>query len=159
MNARTIPLTRGKVALVDERDYELVAGKQWFASPVANTCSARRKPGGYMHRLILHAPPDMEVDHVNGDGLDNRRSNLRLATHRQNGCNRPKRHGLSSRYKGVFWSGCVGKWCAQIKDRKSLHLGCFSDEIDAALAYDVAALSLWGDFAHLNFLRSGNGSL
>jgi len=156
---RRIPLTRGLFALVDDEDYPWLSAVPWFASPVVNTTYARRKPGGYMHRAILNAPEGLEVDHINGNGLDNRRRNLRLVTHRQNGINSPSQRQGTSRYKGVFWSDSAGKWCAQIKQPKSTHLGVFRDEVDAAIAYDIAALSAWGEFAHTNFLRSGHGSL
>jgi hypothetical protein len=95
----------------------------------------------------------MEVDHINGDGLDNRKSNLRLATRAQNGCNLRPQQGKSSRFKGVAWHVC-GKWRAHISpNRTQIALGLFDDEIDAALAYDMAALAQFGEFARPNFLK------
>ena len=90
-------------------------------------------------------------DHVNGNGLDNRESNLRPATRSQNAMNQPKRLG-TSRFKGVSWHRKSGKWLCQIvKDRKIYVLGYFTDEIEAACAYDRKAVELFGEFARLNF--------
>jgi hypothetical protein len=111
-----------------------------------------------MHRFILGVTdPTQEVDHRNGYGMDNRRENLRLATRSQNGANRRKTaRKTSSRFRGVFW--CKGKeqWQATVKlHGKQIILGYFSDEKDAARAYDVAAVEHHGEFANLNFNRHG----
>lgn len=108
-----------------------------------------------MHRLVLGAAVGERVDHVNGDGLDNRRANLRLATAAQNQRNSGSRAG-SSRFKGVYWhvgpGGRTPRWRAMIRiDGRRKSLGYFAFEEDAAHAYDEAALEHHGEFAQLNF--------
>jgi hypothetical protein len=106
-----------------------------------------------MHREIMGAPDGVEVDHRDGDSLNNRRSNLRLATRQQNACNvRSARMCKSSQYKGVCWCAPKSAWRATIVvNKKQRHLGMFEDEAAAARAYDAAAQELHGDFARLNF--------
>ncbi len=103
-----------------------------------------------MHRLVLDAPSSLNVDHINGNGLDNRRKNLRLANEVQSAANRRKTtKKTSSRYKGV--SGREGRWLAYITvNDKRRYLGIFVDEHEAALAYNVAALGAFAEFAFLN---------
>jgi hypothetical protein len=108
-----------------------------------------------MHRYLMGEPSE-EVDHENGDGLDNRRKNLRRATHAQNMMNALSRRG-SSRFKGVFWS--VNRWQAAIRDDyRKVYLGQFKIEEDAARAYDDAARRIHGAFARLNFPIEGERS-
>lgn len=104
------------------------------------------------HRLILSAPDDMHVDHINGDGLDNRRCNLRLVTRSQNLANQRRvRANKSSRFKGVSWSRTHAKWVASIcVDNKQTILGRFDDEVVAAVRYNAAAVQSFGEFAFLN---------
>lgn len=105
-----------------------------------------------MHRLILGAPAGIGVDHRNGDGRDNRRLNLRLATRTQNAQNRSKnRDKTSSRYKSVYARRRKGPWYAQIRIRgRNKHLGVFETEEEAALAYNRAAVEYFGEYARLN---------
>jgi hypothetical protein len=106
----------------------------------------------YLHRAIMRAPKRKLVDHRNGDGLDNRRANLRLATHAQNAKNRKKRKNASSRFIGVYLEKRTGRWQTKIYFRgKPISLGCFDSQIDAAKAYDEAARKYHKDFARLNF--------
>jgi hypothetical protein len=108
----------------------------------------------YMHRLVIGAGPGDKVDHVNRDGLDNRRINLRLATSSQNSANRiadRRRNGTSSAYKGVSWDKSRQRWTTYITvDGHHRHLGRYATELEAAAAYDAAAEEAWGDFARLN---------
>jgi hypothetical protein len=98
--------------------------------------------------------PQSVVDHKNGDKLDNRRENLRICTIAENIRNSKTstKKGKTSRYKGVYWVGRIKKWVARIHvDRKGLHVGVFTDEAEAARAYDVAARQHFGEFARTNF--------
>jgi hypothetical protein len=106
-----------------------------------------------MHREIMNAPDGLLVDHKNGKTLDNRRANLRLATHSQNMCNKPKTSTKStSRFRGVYLDKRKGRWVAKIQiNRKRIWLGYFDNEIDAVRVYDTAAKMYHGEFAHLNF--------
>ena len=106
-----------------------------------------------MHREILGiTDPKINVDHLDGDGLNNQRSNLRVCTDSQNGANRGKQKNNKSGYKGVHWNKKTKKWAAQIQyHKKVLNLGYYSDIIEAAKAYDKKALELFGEFARLNF--------
>jgi hypothetical protein len=109
------------------------------------------RAGLKLHRLLL--PDWAEIDHIDGDGLNNCRSNLRAATHSQNQGNTRKRLGTSSQFKGVCWSKCAGKWRAYIRsDGKLKFLGYFASEFEAAQAYNSAALEKWGSFAKVNCL-------
>ena len=153
-----IELTQGKVAIVDEIDADL-ALLGWFCN--SNGYAVRQTPGDHgkqiwLHRIILARILERElrsgeyVDHINGDKTDNRRENLRLANKSQNGANRSKQKGCSSEYKGVYKP--TKKWRATIMvNGKRIHLGYFIDEMDAASAYDEAAMEHFGDFAKLNF--------
>jgi len=164
----TITLSNGLAATVDESDYRGLAAHKWHAvrKRVAGVYAYRQHYGSgggvrkirtiYMHREVLGVTDrHVEVDHINGCTLDNRRANLRSCTHGENEHNyrRRKTAGLSSRYKGVHWSTARGYWCAHIKvSGKQLYLGRFADERTAAAAYNAAALRLHGAFACLNEL-------
>jgi hypothetical protein len=154
---RSIPLTRGLVAVIDSADADLVlACGPWFAVPTHRVIHAQRNvrvagrwTSQKMHTLLSGWPL---VDHVNGDGLDNRRANLRPATVSQNGANVGLRAHNTSGFKGVTWHAQRGRWQARIGcggDRK--HLGLYDSPEDAARAYDCAALAAFGEFARLNF--------
>lgn len=155
-----IPLTRGYVALIDEEDYLIVktykwhvniSGKKKYAMHLFKHKDDDKFHHYLMHRLIINAPLGKYVDHINGDGLDNRKCNLRLCTNADNQHNQRSIRGLS-KYKGVCWDKYNGKWKAAIKCKdKNYNLGAYKDEIEAALAYDRAALRLYGEFAYTNF--------
>lgn len=163
---KRIALTRSLFALVDDEDYAELANHKWNATAygyATRTHHDRFAPGLYraycvfMHRQIMNAPRGLEVDHVNGDTLDNRRENLRLCTRSENMRNRRKQRAAgratpSSRYKGVAWSKNCRNWTAKIKrNGKTESLGSFPEERQAALAYDCRARQIFGDFARLNF--------
>jgi hypothetical protein len=151
-----ITLSQGKVALVDDEDAALVLERPWFAargrSGRDDLWYAATKILGetvFMHQLLM---PGLKIDHRNGDGLDNRRSNLREATRKQNQGNLGKiRRPTTSRYKGVSWHRRGKKWAAQIHaNGETRYLGLFTAEEDAAEAYNRAAFAEWGEFARLN---------
>ena len=157
---KKIPLTQGKFALIDDEDFELLSQHKWFAAKLGKTFYAARKiyckpkqTTRYMHRQILRPEKQKEVDHINHDGLDNRRCNLRVCTRSQNLQNQRFSRGGSSKYRGIYYSRKKNKWRAQIgiKAHKKTYLGYFDDEKEAAKAYDVAAKELFGEFACLNF--------
>lgn len=105
----------------------------------------------FMHRVITSAQPGMDVDHINGNGLDNRKINLRVCTRSQNLQNKPRRPG-TSRFKGVYWNTRDLVWRAYISVNRSVtSLGQFRDEVEAAKTYDAAALKHFGPQARLNF--------
>ncbi len=153
---RLIKLTQGKYAKVDPQDYEKLSQYNWFAVNGTHTFYARRNMKGKsteMHRQIMNYPSGLFVDHENHDGLDNRRANLRIATHAENSRNRKKQAGkYSSKYKGIYLAKWANKWRAAIyHNGKCIQLGYFDNEVDAAKAYDNAAKLLFGKFASLNF--------
>ena len=139
-------------------DVELVSGLNWSVKKRPHTNYAQAwnpltKRPVMMHRLILGEPPSDQkviVDHRDGNGLNNQRSNLRWVTKQENNCNR--RSVGSSQFLGVSWNKRHRKWTSQIrKDGKRTHLGTFVSEIEAAKAYDAKAIQLHGEFANLNF--------
>lgn len=155
---KQIPLSQGKVALVDDSDFERVNQYKWFVAHTRTYYYAARHSSGvptrkleFMHRFILNAPAEFMVDHRDGNGLNNTRQNLRIATVAQNGYNRKVSKNSTSGFKGVTWVGQHHRWRATIKvDGKRIYLGEFRNPHDAARAYDVAARAFFGEFALLN---------
>lgn len=157
------------VAIVDDEDYEILGNKNWYAEPKGINVYVYRKLNQVeksgrktrrisLHRFIMNAPDGMEVDHINGNGLDNRRENLRICTRSENAKNIRKHKGVhSSIYKGVRWYSITKRWHAQISDvtkdgkRTVKSIGYFDDETEAAKAYDIWAHRLHGEFASPNF--------
>jgi hypothetical protein len=158
---RRIPLTQGKYAIVDPEDYERIARHKWFAvryergyyAVRAAKDSKERQRNVRMHREIMGEPKGEIIDHINHNGLDNRKANLRVVTRQQNTWNKRKqRGGCGSKYKGVMWFKRSGKWQVRITHNgKSIFIGYFDDEKAAARAYDARAAELYGDYAVLNF--------
>lgn len=152
----TIPLTQNACAIVDPEDFGLLDEHKWWLRATSEHLRyAARKENGkmiYMHREILNTPAGMHTDHINGNGLDNRKSNLRICTPTQNQHNSIKWANTSSRFKGVSWKKSARKWEAYIRiNKKLIHLGHYNSEIKAAEAYDDKAIEIFGEFANLNF--------
>ncbi len=163
-----VPLTRGYTALVSEEDATAVLAYRWRAACIRPgvVYAVRAVPSGlqrprqralYLHTFLTGFS---RTDHVDGDGLNNCRENLREATVAQNNYNRRAQLAVSSQYKGVSLNRGRGKrWKAGIKvNGKSRHLGYYDDEAAAARAYDKAARAEFGDFAALNFPEPGKRS-
>jgi hypothetical protein len=159
---RRIPLSRGKFAIVDPEDYPRLAKHKWHLaeSPTSSYAARWSRPQNtnkrnriWMHRQIIPIPPGLVCDHINHNGLDDRKANLRPATFSQNLSNRPKRKSPTcSKYKGLEWDKTQGKWKARIQlNYRKIYLGSFDNELSAAKAYDKAAKRYHGPFAAPNF--------
>lgn len=153
--AKLIPLTRGQFAIVDECDYESLSQWKWCvkANKYAGRDVWKTRQCVYMHRSVVGAPAGMDVDHINGNTLDNRRCNLRVCAHHKNLQNQGKQRGLhTSKYKGVSWNARKSKWEARLTvDKKLTFLGNYADESEAARVWDEAAKKHHGEYARLNF--------
>ena len=160
---RKIPLTQGKVALVDDEDYEWLARYEWHASSAGHgllyaarrivPASTGRQTTTSMHVEIMgHGPLGTTVDHVDLDGLNNQRGNLRFATWSQQNQNQRVRKGRLVDFRGVYPNRYGKPWRARIRVGNSVrHLGNTDAPDEAARMYDEAALSLYGPLARLNF--------
>ena len=152
---KEINLTQGKIALVDDADYELAKTHKWCARKSRNLYYASAKISGKnvsLHAFLLASPKNSEIDHVDGNGLNNQRLNLRICSHMENMANQKQHRDSKSPYKGISRAQHCDRWAAQLffQGRK-LYLGLFKDPIDAAKAYDAKAKELFGSFARLNF--------
>lgn len=163
---RKIPITKGYVAIVDDDDFEMINIHKWNAELSKRkdgtilTVYAKRWGGTvdgkerkiFMHRVICNVANHLFVDHIDGNGLNNSKANLRICTASQNQRNKfPSKNGKTSIFKGVYWHIQSKRWVSRIKaSGVSIYLGCYRDEIEAALAYNNAAKLLHGEFARLN---------
>lgn len=151
---REIPLTQGKVALVDDDMYNFLMQWKWFYAPMRHNADRGYAVRNgetkliYMHRVIMNAPDGIEVDHENGDGLNCQKYNLRFATHAQNAQNKRKAQGTRSQYLGVTWDQGKQRWRARVRQ---VFIGRYRTEIEAAKARDAKAKEMFGDFVRLNF--------
>lgn len=159
-----IPLTKGYSTVIDDNDYEIVKNHNWIVFSPKNhfyaATTIKTLNGKYklilMHRLLLNFPKGKQIDHIDGDGLNNCRNNLRECTFSQNIRNSTKQttYGnkpTTSKYKGVNYDYKSKKWVAHIYQHpKLIHLGRFDCEIEAALAYNEAAKKIFNSFARLN---------
>lgn len=160
---KEIQLTKGKIAIVDDEDFEWLNKRKWHTQEQGNTFYARRSfvENGQgktirMHREIMKAEEGDIVDHIDGNGLNNKKSNLRLVTKNQNSMNCRSHKNSSSRFKGVHWHKNQKRWHAKIqKDGKKFFIGSFDDEVQAAKSYDKKAKELFGEYAKVNFTKKG----
>ena len=150
-------------AIVDREDADLAELRWCYFSRLGYAARTEDGTSRYLHRAVLERitgcalPPDRNCDHANGNGLDNRRSNLRLATHSHNSSNRKSADGASSTFLGVGWYPRLSKWQALITtNKRHIYIGVFTDEEDAARAYDRAAREYHGEYARLNFPDEGD---
>jgi hypothetical protein len=162
---KELKLSCGRVALVDDDVFEQVKDFTWcsWARPGMRTryamCGRMFGKPARLHRVVLGVTdPKVEIDHINGDGLDNRRENLRVSDRTGNNCNKPAYLSSKSGIKGVHWSAKCNSWIAQIQFNKVKYaLGHFPTKEDAAAAYDRAAVALHGSFANPNEIQGDVG--
>lgn len=153
---REIKLANNKgIAFVDDEDYELLNQYNWhlISREYANTYIKinNKRESKLMHKLILNTYKNLEIDHIDGNGLNNQKSNLRLLTHQQNIMNSFKHKRSSSKFKGVSWHKTGKKWQAYIGfNKKLIYIGLFDFEKEAAKAYNEKAKDLYGKYANLN---------
>lgn len=155
---KKIQLTQGKAALVDDEDFEFLSQWSWCYNGKYAVKMTRLSDGSratiYMHRLIAPPPKGREVDHIDGDKLNNKRGNLRACTTAENQRNRPAPRHNTSGYKGVYWDVSKSKWRAQIKvGGKNAHIRYSANKEEAALIYNEAALKYHGEFAYQNEVK------
>ncbi len=156
---KEIKLSQGKVALVDDEDFERVNEKAWHASKSRGLFYARSSTYVdkkcrciHLHRYILNCENiEIEIDHIDGNGLNCQKKNLRECTHSQNMMNKKPYKNGTSLYKGVHFQKSNNKYVATIRiNGKQKHLGYYTKEIDAAIEYDKNAIKYYGEFARLN---------
>ena len=153
-DVRYLALTQGRFAIVDAKDYEWLSRYKWSACRCGRKWYASRNERGkhiWMHREIMEPPAERIIDHIDGNGMNNCRCNMRICTMLENGHNsRP--HGATSKFKGVSYFDELRKWHAAVCIRKKVvPIGYFKRQIDAARAYDREARRRFGPYAWLNF--------
>jgi hypothetical protein len=145
---KTLTLSNGEETYIDDADFALVGSISWSACKRYHCTYAINTKHGYLHRLVAAANKEHEVDHIDGNGLNNQRSNLRCATRSQNQHNRGKYSNNTSGFKGVTWMKTTGQWKASIKlNNKQFCLGSYKEPSEAYAAYCAGAEALHGNFA------------
>lgn len=147
-----ILLTQGKSCIVDNNMFDYLNQWKWTLEKRYAVRKVKNK-AIYMHRLVAKPSDGLEVDHINGNSLDNRKTNLRVCTHKQNCQNTKKQSNNTSGYKGVSFNKGKNKWKAYINiDRRQVFLGYHNEIKDAARKYNEAAIRYFGEFARINKL-------
>jgi hypothetical protein len=148
---KEIPLTQGKVALVDDDMLKELAKYKWhFACGYARRTVKGNHIKIHMHRVIMNTPQGFDTDHINGNKLDNRKINLRICSRSENNKNVGKRKNNTSGYKGVYWDKNRNQWSSCIKVfSKTVQLGCFKEKEEAYKAYCEAAKKYHGEFSNV----------
>jgi hypothetical protein len=152
---KTIALTKGKFTTVDDEDYEMLSKYKWRYHPKNYATTDIKGKSERMHRIIMNAPKGMDTDHIDGDGLNNQKVNLRICSRSQNMMNTVPRRDSSTGFKGVSFYKAYKfkKYESYInKDGKRYKLGYYKTKEEAALAYNKAAIELFGEFAKINCL-------
>lgn len=155
---KEIKLTQGKVAFVDDKDFDLISKFNWYAIKIKNNYYAVRMVGRIqlkMHRFIMNVfDSKIFVDHKDRNGLNNTQNNLRVCNTSENGRNRNKQNGTTSKYKGVYFMKERKKWKVElIVNKKYIYIGTFENEIDAVIAYNKAAIEHHKEFASINVIE------
>lgn len=157
---RAVKISNGMLAVVDDSDFDRVNSRNWYFDDVGYARTnewrdGRKSAAPRMHRFILNdIPANLHIDHINGNKLDNRRSNLRVCTASQNASNRGAQSNNSTGFKGVCYDKARGRFKAEIAyGGKRKHIGRFDTALEAAQAYNDAALKYHGEFAFLNNLK------
>ena len=150
--SKSIPLTQGQIALVDDEDYPILILVKWHAVHRANKWYAvshqcEKSNPIQMHGLLITCPQGFHTDHRDGDGLNNQKFNLRIVTNQQNQWNCERKKNCKSQYKGVHWHSARGKWQVDCGRR---YFGLFTNEKEAMLVYNEKAKELYGEYARLN---------
>jgi hypothetical protein len=161
-----IPLTKGKVSIVDDEDFRWLSQWKWQYLQNKNGYAIRDLGRKYLHREIMHCPKGKQVDHINHNTLDNRKENLRICTGAENHHNIIRKSLPESGYRGVknfnkqrkkLWIAKKGNrpWSASIMvNRKYIYLGCYFTKEEAAKVYNEAAVKYFGEYAHLNIIKN-----
>lgn len=160
---RLIPLTKDKFAMVDDEDYEKVSQHKWhvfmrkdkkslYATYTLHDLKNHKDTTIRMHRFIMDASKNTQVDHIDGNGLNNQKNNLRFSTNQLNQANKGKNKNNKSGFKGVSFNNQHKRYISQVMfDGKVIYLGLYVDPIEAAKAHDKKAKELFGEFARTNF--------
>lgn len=151
---KQLPLKDGKVALIDDEDFEWANQWKWSLRSRGYVNRTSGKKTIWLHREIMKTPQGFDTDHINGDKLDNRKLNLRICTHSQNLMNQKLNSKNTSGFRGIVWKPKRKKWQVQIKkNQKIYHGGYFKNKLEAVRVYNIKVKELFGEFARLNIIK------